>query len=71
LQVGRIASADSIGFKSSRALANQENDRKDDSVNANGANPFVRTQRINQATTASATMNETTNPIASTTHWCG
>src|SRR5213082_1660787 len=52
--------------------AHQQNDQNDcqcDPVNCNGANPFVRTQRMNHATTASATINETTNPIASKIHW--
>src|SRR5438067_8967158 len=38
---------------------------------ANGAKPRSRTQRINQATTPSATTKETTKPIASTIQLCG
>src|ERR1700758_783763 len=38
---------------------------------ANTANPCFRTQPKNHATATYATMNDTTNPIASTTHPCG
>src|SRR4051812_12178013 len=37
---------------------------------ANGAKPRARTQRMNQATTPSATTKETTNPIARTIQLC-